>query len=68
MSEPASEPESGMIEYLAEGYLLRWSPGGMEIQVTDHHASRLRLTWEHLCGLAQRAGWLPPAPGGAGHP
>ena len=58
---PESAPSSGEIEYRAEGYLLRWSPGGIEIVTTEHHATQLRLAWDELFGLARRSGWRPQA-------
>jgi hypothetical protein len=48
---------SGEVEYVSEGYVLRWGPDGLEIQATDYHCTKLRLTWQELMELARRSGW-----------
>lgn len=51
-----SEHESGAIEYVVEGYVLRWGAAGLEIQATEYRAGKLRLSWDDLRGLALRSG------------
>ncbi len=46
---------SGTIQYPAEGFSIRWSRRGLEVQATDYHATRLRLSWSALLELASRA-------------
>lgn len=57
MSKP--KPKHGALEFKAEGYLIRWGGRGLEIQVTEYHATRLLLTWDQLFELARKSGWKP---------
>ncbi len=52
---PSEIEPSGTIQHPAEGFSIRWSRRGLEIQVTDYHATRLRLSWSSLLELASRA-------------
>ncbi len=56
-------PESGKLENLREGYVLRWSPSGLEIQITEYHLRALKLSWDKVFELARRSGWRPPESG-----
>ena len=50
------EPERrGRIEYSEQGFILHWDETGLQIQVTDYHAGRLRLLWKDILALARIA-------------
>jgi hypothetical protein len=51
----------GTIEYLEEGFLLKWDARELCIMVTDYHAGSLRLSWKDLLALARVAGKLEAA-------
>lgn len=51
------EPEestTGQMHFDTAGYLLRWSPDGLEVQAVDYHAGVLRLSWEMVERLRKR--------------
>jgi hypothetical protein len=52
--DPDNQP-SGTIDY-PEGYRLRWNRDGIELTVTEYHATKLRLDWGTILGLARGAG------------
>lgn len=52
--------QSGKLEDLREGYVLRWGPTGLEIQVTEYHLRSVKISWDRVFELAKRSGWRPP--------
>jgi hypothetical protein len=53
----------GRINYLEQGFVLHWDEQGLRIEVTDYHATALRLSWGDIFALAKVAGG-PPAGSG----
>ena len=50
-----TQPDSGQLEYPREGFVIRWDPRGLTIEVVDYHSEVLHLSWEMLQDLARRA-------------
>jgi DNA-binding response OmpR family regulator len=46
---------SNTIEYPAEGFCLQWDASALQIRVTDHHATPLRIPWKDLAALERIA-------------
>lgn len=45
----------GSVEFPKEGYLVKWSPTGLQIEVTDYHAGTLKLSWKRIVELSEKA-------------
>ena len=48
----------GQIEYLVEGFIVHWDEHAITVEVTDYHATKLRLPWNDLQALATIASGL----------
>lgn len=50
----AKDSATGQMHFDDAGYLLRWSPDGLEVQAVDYHAGVLRLSWEMVEQIKKR--------------
>jgi hypothetical protein len=46
-------PPAGQLDFLPEGYRIRWSNRGLEVQTTDYHPGTMVMPWKLILDLAQ---------------
>ena len=47
----------GYFKFPGPGYVVYWGGDGLRIEAIDYHCTELRLSWEFLFDVAERAGY-----------